>query len=148
MRKFNALFKIIIESLLIFLIFFIWLNFYLKSRTFASLLSLFLTAIVEGISQMARRTKNDKSSLRDKEQIEAEKMFMSLVKNGQSVDFFVKLFSSRYNKVFKEKGAIILEKNDEKIAIYPLLKFQKVSQDDIISVEHKLSKLKTAISAY
>lgn len=144
MRKFNALFKIIIESLLIFLIFFIWLNFYLKSRTFASLLSLFLTAIVEGISQMSRRTKNDKASLRDKEQIEAEKMFMSLVKNGKSVDFFVKLFSSRYNKVFKEKGAIILEKNDEKIAIYPLLKFQQVSQDDIISVEHKLSKLKTA----
>lgn len=141
MRKFNSIFKIILESLLIFTIFFIWLNFYLKSKTFALIISLFLTAIIEGISQGARRTKNDKSSLKEKEQLDAEKMFMSLIKSGKSSDFFIKMFSSRYNKVHREKNAIILEKNHEKIAFYPLLKYQKIGQDDIVLVMNKLIKI-------
>lgn len=141
MTKLNSIFKIILESVLIFLIFYIWLNFYLNSPSFASIFSLILTGITEGVYQGFKQKKSYNTYLKEKEKTDADKMFLSLVKNEKNIDFFAKLFLSRHKDVHKHKDFIVVEKNDQKIAIYPMIKYQKINNDDIIIIQQKLKKI-------
>lgn len=140
MRKFNNIFKIILEATLIFLIFFIWMNFYLKSPLFASVFSLIMAGVIEGILQIFRIKKKDKSSMREREKIEAEKMFISLVNDENPLHFFERLFGLRNKEMTKKQNFILLSKHDEKIAVYPFLKYKKLSGDDVLFAIKSISR--------
>lgn len=140
MRRLNNIFKIILESTLIFFIFFIWLNFYLDSRILSSVISFIMTGVIEGIWQFFRSKKKDRSSIKEREKMEAEKMFISLI-NGNQLHFFERLFSLRYKNISKQKDFLVLLKGNEKIVVFPLLKYQKLSGDDLLFVIKKTSRI-------
>lgn len=141
MKKIKDIFKIILESLLIFCIFYIWLDFYLKNNLYATLISLAMTGLLEGILQGIRIKKNGESFLKEKEKIDAQKTFISLAKRGDFMLFFKRLFSSKFNQVNIYDNIIQVEKQGEKIVIIPFIKFKSVCIDDVLSLYHKANKL-------
>ena len=108
MRRFFFILQILLKSFLIYLIAFIWLKFILDSFWLASILSFAITLFLNIIGVIINKKKNLKSSLKIKEKEDAESMFLSLINDNHKVDFFYKLFTSRFNNVVKYKANKIL----------------------------------------
>ena len=142
MRRFFFILQILLKSFLLYLIAFIWLKFILDSFWLASILSFAITLFLNIIGVIINKKKNLKSSLKIKEKEDAESMFLSLINDNHKVDFFYKLFISRFNNVVKYKDSICVEKEEHKIIIYPFFRFQNPSQDDIVFIHNHCKKYK------
>lgn len=140
MRKINYIFKILLEFLLLFFIFFVWVKFVTKKTVLSFVISSIIASVIEGIITVFRCKKSDKYSLKEKEKLEAEKMFVSLTNNGNQTLFLINLFKSRHKNVKNEKGLILLTKGEDNVAILPIFKYENLTCDDINSAYQKAKK--------
>lgn len=137
MKKLNSIIKIIFECGLIFLIFYIWLNFFLKSKPLSCVLSLIMSLIIEGVIYGIKQRHKNFCALKEEEKLASEKMFSYLVKEGNCMAFFSKLFSCGQGDIKKYKNHLIITREKERILVTAHLKFQPLSQDEVISIYHK-----------
>lgn len=134
MKKIFVLFQIFIKSFIIFLILFIWLRYIFNSFWLAIVTSVFLTLLIELLYSVIKRKKGIKNSLKIKEKEDADKMFFSLSKDINYIDFYYKLVKSRHSNAIKLKKYILITHQDgSKVALFPYIKFQALCFDDIIS---------------
>ena len=135
MKKFLFVIQVFIKCALIFLIAFIWLRFMLDSLWLSLIISFAITLVIELFSVFLTRKKGRKNNLKIKEKEDAENMFFSLAQDKNKMDFFYNLAKSRHSKVLKIKSYIeILHSDSAKVILYPFMKFQKLTQDDVIEL--------------
>ena len=141
MKKFFLIFQIFIKCFLIFLVLFIWLRYVFDSLWLSLVISFCITLLVELFSTYIKRKKGYKNNLKMKEKEDAEKMFFSLSKDNNNVDFFYKLAKSRHPNLTKFKRYILINHRDgSKVALYPLLKFQQLTLDELITIYNTIKK--------
>lgn len=142
MKKILLLFQEFIKCLLFFLLSFIWLRFFLNKMWLIIVISTFITILLEGITLCFNRKKLLKQNLSIVEKEDAENMFFSLVTQKDNLDFFYKLAKTRHTQVMKNSNFIKVTHNDKTTLLYPYLKFQKLTPDDITFILKKLDKEK------
>lgn len=137
MKKILLVLQIFIKCSLIFLVFFVWLNFVFDSLWLSAVISFVITFVIEVVSNFIKRKKGDIDSLKIKEKENAEKMFYSLSKDNGNIEFFYNLARSRHQNVKKNKKFILIcHQDNTKVALFPFLKFQTMTIDDLLSISH------------
>lgn len=152
MKKLLFLFQILLKCGLIFLIAFIWLRYFLRSLWLSCVIAGALTLIIELASYLFKKSNKNKMNLKLKEREDADNMFFSLISLNNGIDFFEKLALTRHNIVTKRKDYIIITNNEkEKILLYPFLKLNILSPQDIVNIKKVAQKeniLKIIICCY
>ena len=145
MKTIKFIFQEILKCLLFFVVIYIWLKFSLKSTSLIFLLSSIMTAAFEMISLFASKRNNQIKALKISQQQEAEDMFFSLLNLEDPVLFFNNLFKIRHNNTIRKKDYLIIYTGEnKKILIYPFIKLQPFSADnlfEIIKKENNVSKI-------
>lgn len=135
MKKVLLIFQIILKYCLLFVFFFIWTRYFVKKLWLAILISLFATIIADLLSRLFFRKKNTITSLKLKQQEEAENIFLSLNSNSCPINFFEKLAKIKHPSVTKHKKFISINHNEKsKTILYPFLFFKPLSPDDLTSI--------------
>ena len=152
MRKLFFLFQVLLKCGLIFLIAFIWLRYFLHTLWLSCLLATVITIFVEITSYAFKRKNNNRMNLKLKEREDANNMFFSLISVNNGIDFFEKLARTRHNVVIRKKDYIIITNNEkEKVLLYPFLKLDALTPQDIVNIEKLAQKekiVKIIISCY
>lgn len=139
MKRFLFIIQAFIKCALIFLIAFIWLRFIFDAFWLSLIISFVITLVIELLSVFLTRKKGAKNNLKIKEKEDAENMFFSLAQDKNRLDFFYSLAKSRHSNVLKLKNYIEISHNDSaKVILYPFMKFQKLTQDDILEITNGL----------
>ena len=140
MKKILFLLQVILKCGLIFLIAFIWLRYFLHSLWLSSVIATAITLFIEICSFLIKQKNKDKLNLKLKEREDAENMFFSLISNNNGADFFEKLAKTRHNIVLRKKDYIIIMNNEkERILLYPFLKLDSLTPQDIVNI-NKISQ--------
>ncbi len=141
MKKLLYIFQIILKFSLIFLISFIWLRFLLKPLWLSLVLSIALTIVLELIFHLFAKKTKIKNDLKISEKENADNMFLSLLTNENYLDFFAELVKSRHKNIVKKKDYIIINHLDNtKVVLFPYIKLQNFSLNDIITLTNALKK--------
>jgi len=140
MKKVLFVLKILLKSSLIFLISFIWLNYFLNSAWLAGAISFAITLIIELITIYSRKKNKNKTFLKIKEKEDAENMFLSLASKTDYLSFFYNLASTRHSNCAISKHFISLQHLESKVILYPFMKIAKISPDDIMQIYNNLAK--------
>lgn len=141
MKTFLNIIKVLIKFILIFMIFFIWLRYYLKSTLSALAISTICSAVVLLIIKSLTKGHEFNQALKAKQKQEAQSMFFSLIKT-KDYDFFYRLVKTRNNNVLKKRIYTVIQNENNTIMLYPYLKINKLSQDDILSIYQTAKKEK------
>ena len=138
MKTFNQIISIIIRISLIFLLYFTWTRYYIKSLIWALILSSVLTLITDWLLTSFSKRKDLKKSLKKDELARAEGYCNNFIFNNKSeaVNFFYKLFN-KFSPV-KRADYIFFEKENQKIVLFPFYKFNKLIMEDLIFVYNKI----------
>lgn len=126
---------------LIFSLFFIWIRYYEKNLLFCLLLTSTFTLITDLIISFILRKKDSKQNLLTKEKKLAENYAnLFIFSNKQKIlSFFFNMFSKEYS-CEKKSNYIYFKKNENKIAIFPLYKYENISIENIISAYKEVIK--------
>ncbi|MGN1200813.1 MAG: hypothetical protein ACI4R8_00920 [Candidatus Caccovivens sp.] len=144
MRKFNLLLQEFLKITLIFLLCFVWLRYFLRKLWLAILISVVLTLLFYLVLLYFSHKKKSVQGLKIKEKEEAENIFLSLATGIDSMDFFVTLASSHYDKVTKHKEYIAMQNSDkkEKTVLFAHLSFQGLDTGKFVDIYNKIKKEK------
>ncbi len=138
MQRFLFIFQIILKCGLIFLISYIWLRYFLSNTLYSILLSIAFTIIVQWISIAIGKRKNAKTSLKIKEKEDAENMFLSLLTEENSLNFFLQLALSRHKLSSIQKDFVVIDNGESgKVALVPFIKLSPLLPDDIAQIIKK-----------
>lgn len=143
MKTFNQIISTIIRVSLIFLLYFTWTRYYIKSLLWAVILSSALTLLTDWLLTNFSRRKDLKKSLKKEELARAEGYCNNFIFNNKSeaVNFYFKLLSKEFSPV-KRADYIVFEKENQKIVLFPYYKFNKLLVEDIIFVYNKIKSVK------
>ncbi len=136
MKKILFLFQFILKCSLIFLIAFIWLRFFLHKLWLSFTLALAITCLTELAIYIFKKKNNNKMNLKLKEREDAENMFFSLISMTNGIEFFENLAKTRHNNVLRKKDYLIVTNNEkERILLYPFLKLDALTPQDIVNIQ-------------
>ena len=136
MKKLLLLFQVLLKCGLIFLIAFIWLRYFLHSLWLSFIIATALTIIVELASCLYMRKNKNKMNLKIKEREDAENMFFSLISVNNGIEFFEKLAQTRHSIVIRKKDYLIIKTNEkEKVLLYPFLKLDALTPQNIVNIK-------------
>ena len=142
MKKVLFCLQILLKSILIFSIVFIWLRFFLSSIWLSGLIAFGVTLILEFASFFLQKRKNNKTSLKLKEKTDAENMFLSLASHKDPLTFFLNLAKTRHANSVKEKENILISHASRNVVLFPFLKVKSLTQDDILTISKIVAKRK------
>ncbi|MDD2227176.1 MAG: hypothetical protein PHH71_01150 [Clostridia bacterium] len=116
MKTFNYIISTILRISLIFLLFFIWVRYYVKSLTLVLIITSILTLLFDGFLNLLIKKKNIKASLKKEEIERAEGFCNYFIFNEKSValNFFYNLLKDKYPAI-KKSNFIIFEKNNIRV---------------------------------
>lgn len=132
MKKASTIFQIILQTLLIFLLMFIWIRYYISPLWLTFVISTSSTIIIELLYRLLINKKSKNKQLKNKEKALAENIFISICTTEQEyLNFLYKTLSTK-DKCENKNSYIIINKYDTKKAIIPINKFEKINCDDIL----------------
>ena len=101
------------------------------------------TLIIELFTLFIGRKKHRISSLKVKEQEDAENMFLSLTSNNNSMAFFEKLAKLKHPSVVKKSKFVVINHTEKsKTILYPYLLFKPLAIDDLAEIVAQTKKEK------
>lgn len=134
MKNASTIFQIILQSILIFLLIFIWVRYYVSPLWLTFVISILSTITIELLYRLFVNKKVKTKQLKNKEKAHAENIFISICTNKQKyLDFLYKTLSTK-DKCEKTDNYIIIINHDVKRAIFPINKLRKINCDDILKV--------------
>ena len=142
MKKILFLLQEIIKIGLIFFISFLWLNYFLDSIFLTIFVAVAISVFFEISTLLFSQKSKNKLNLKSTEKEEAENMFFSLIKEENCIDFFLNLAKTRHKDCDKKKDYVIIHHNDKNALLYPFVKFDTLSLDDVILIINKTKKEK------
>lgn len=139
MKKFLYILQLFLKFSLIFFISFIWLRYALKSFWIAFGISFLISAFFMLVIFFIKRKNVSKTNLKLNEQEDAENIFLSLSVSQNPTTFFFDLAKSRHKEVLKKKNYIIIKSSDKtNILLYPYIKYNKITKNDLIQIINKI----------
>ena len=141
MQKIGLVFQIALRVFLIFLLFFVWIRFFVRSLLLTTLIALLCAAFVEIILNVIFQKHSKLKDLKISQKEECENMFLSLAYAKNEVDFFFNLASTRH-KAIKKKKYVLISHEDHNVILYPHIKFSPLSKDDITEILNTLKNEK------
>lgn len=143
MKTFNQIISIIIRVSLIFLLYFTWTRYYIKSLIWSLILSSVLTLITDWLLTNFSKRKDLKKSLKKEELARAEGYCNNFIFNNKSeaVNFYYKLFN-KFSPV-KRADYIFFEKENQKIVLFPFYKFNKLVVADLVFIYNKIKNIES-----
>ena len=143
MNKFLLIFKIVLRCSLIFLLAFIWCRYFIGSLWICLISSFFITLFIEGFIWIFYKKKNIKENLKLYEKEQAENIFLSLTAEKDYLNIFLELVKTRHKNAFKYDDFIEIKHDDNnKVILFPFLKFENLQIDDIALILKKCNELK------
>ena len=109
MKKISLVIQELLKLFLIFLIFFVWIRYMIRSLWIAMLISSLCTIGIYAILFILSRKKKIKLGLKIKEKESAENIFLSLCFDSSPMDFFLKMASKRHHNITKHKKYLTIE---------------------------------------
>lgn len=150
MKKYtlSKIIDFIFKTILLFVLFFVWIRFYVPSLTntlIYSIIGTFMLSIILHQIKMSRFEKEyfSKAEFSKLESFTNEFLFSSQKNNNE---FFLKLLQTKHHSVLIQ-SFIIVNKENNQIALYPYYKTRKLTMDDAknLSIEAKELKIKKLI---
>ena len=156
MKKILFLLQIFLQFFLIYFLISLWYRFLFNNTTKIILFSFITTILIEILIYLFSHYKNKKTSLKLKEQEDADNMAFSLttLPLKQQLDFYLSLVKTRHNKVNVNDNYIeIIHEENKKTILIPFLKFKELSNDDLnyiykTSTQIKFDKLVIICNEY
>lgn len=141
MQKLSRFFQVFFKIILIFLVIFIWVRYFVDSLWQSVLITSAATIVVDFVTRIISRRHKIRDSLKKQEREDAENMFLSLSMDKTSLDFFLKLASSRHEAVKKKDFILITHPDGEKVILQPHLNHCSLSCDFVAQVAKKCKSL-------
>lgn len=134
MKYLSLILQSVLRIVLIFFLTFIWARYFLREFWLALVVSGLITLVFDLSIRFLTKKKSVKTSLKIKEQEDAENMFLSLATSPKPLDFFFEL-AKKENPAAEKKARFILLKNRErKVMLYPFLSMNELTKDDIAKI--------------
>ena len=111
MRKINLFLQEALKFVLLFLLCFVWIRYIFRKLWLSVVLSLFIATIIYVILWFLGQKKNNKQGLKLKEKADAEDMYLSLVCQNKSIDFFANILAKQYEKIDKHPDYVTYVQN-------------------------------------
>ena len=135
MRKVLFVFQLILKLFLIYIFFFIWARYFIRSLWLSLLVSAAATTAAQLLSIFLRGKKTRLSTLKIKEKEDAENMFLSLATSSSPIAFFDKLTRSRHPSTTKRSKYILINHSEKsRTILYPFLQFRDFEKDDLTQI--------------
>ena len=142
MNNFLFIFKIILRCSLIFLLAFIWCRYFIGELWICLITSFLITLLIEFFIWLFNKKKNLKENLKLYEKEKAENIFLSLTAEADYLNIFLELVKTRHKNAIKFDDFIEIKHEDNnKVILFPYLKFGNLQIDDITLILKKCSEL-------
>lgn len=141
----NKLFKLIstiFRYFTIYLIVFVWINYYIKTFVTSVVLSLLATFFIDLTIRLIKNKLNKKNEHSSKENklINSYNNALIFSEDSYVINFFYGLASTRY-KVEKKSSYIIIKHENYQVVLFPFITFRSFSTDDLVYVLNKLKNV-------
>ena len=97
--------------------------------------------LIEIVSSLVLKSRSLKNSLKTKEREDAENIFLSLVLNKTPLTFFENLAKTKH-KALKNSHYIKILHEDYNVILFPILKLEKITSNDLIEILKRVEKEK------
>ncbi len=139
MKKILFVLQEILKFGLIFLLSFIWLRYFIRLLWLCILLATTITIIITTIVYFLSKRYSSQKALKLSEKEDADNMFLSLITDQNSLDFFHNLAKSRHsNSEKKDDYIVITHKDKTKVILYPHLSLDSLTPNQLITIYNKL----------